>query len=196
MSMPKLLLATNNRAKVKEYTRLLLGIPYTIVSLADVGIKMIVNETGATLEENAALKAKTYANLSKLLTMADDSGLEVDVLGGQPGVLSARYAGEEATDRELIDYLLAKLGDTPWEKRTARFRCIIAVASPKGKVELVTGECQGMIAFKPLGEKGFGYDPIFYLPQLGKSMAELSMDEKNKISHRGQAVIKARHILE
>jgi XTP/dITP diphosphohydrolase len=194
--MPKLLLATNNRAKVKEYTRLLLGIPYTIVNLADVGIKMIVNETGATLEENATLKAKTYANLSKLLTVADDSGLEVDILGGQPGVLSARYAGEEATDKERIDYLLVKLRDIPWEKRTARFRCVIAIASPEEEVELFTGACQGIIAFKPTGEKGFGYDPIFYLPQLGKTMAELSMDEKNEISHRGQAVIKARRILE
>lgn len=194
--MPKLLLATNNRAKVKEYTRLLLGIPYTIVNLADVGIKMIVNETGATLEENATLKAKTYANLSKLLTVADDSGLEVDILGGQPGVLSARYAGEEATDKERIDYLLVKLRDIPWEKRTARFRCVIAIASPEEEVELFTGDCQGIIAFKPTGEKGFGYDPIFYLPQLGKTMAELSMDEKNEISHRGQAVIKARRILE
>ena len=196
MSMPKLLLATNNRAKVKEYTRLLLGIPYTIVSLADVGIKVIVDEIGATLEENAAIKAKTYANLSKLLTMADDSGLEVDILGGQPGVLSARYAGEEATDKERIDYLLAKLGDTPWEKRTARFRCVIAIVSPEGEAELFTGDCQGIIDFKPTGEKGFGYDPIFYLPQLGKTMAELSMDEKNEISHRGQAVIKVRRILE
>jgi XTP/dITP diphosphohydrolase len=196
LSMPKLLLATNNRAKVKEYTRLLLGIPYTIVNLADVGIKMIVNETGATLEENATLKAKTYANLSKLLTVADDSGLEVDILGGQPGVLSARYAGEEATDKERIDYLLVKLRDIPWEKRTARFRCVIAIASPEEEVELFTGDCRGIIAFKPTGEKGFGYDPIFYLPQLGKTMAELSMDEKNEISHRGQAVIKARRILE
>lgn len=195
MSMPKLLLATNNRAKVKEYTRLLLGIPHTIVSLADVGIQMIIDETGATFEENAALKAKTYANLSNLLTMADDSGLEVDILGGQPGVLSARYAGEEATDKERIDYLLAKLGGIPWKKRTARFRCVIAIASPEGEVKLFTGECQGIIALKPTGEKGFGYDPIFYLPQLGKTMAELSMDEKNDISHRGQAVIKARRIL-
>ena len=196
MSMPKLLLATNNHAKVEEYTRLLLGIPYTIVNLADVGIEIIVDETGATFEENAALKAKTYANLSKLLTMADDSGLEVDVLGGQPGVLSARYAGEKATDKERIDFLLAKLRDTPWEKRTARFKCIIAIASSEGEVELFIGDCQGIIAFKPTGEKGFGYDPIFYLPQLGKTMAELSMDEKNEISHRGQAVIKARRILE
>jgi XTP/dITP diphosphohydrolase len=196
LSISKLLLATNNRAKVEEYKRLLLGISYTIVNLADVGIETIVDETGATFEENAALKAKIYANLSKLLTMADDSGLEVDVLGGQPGVLSARYAGEKATDKERIDFLLAKLRDTPWEKRTARFKCIIAIASSEEEVELFTGECQGIIAFKPSGEKGFGYDPIFYLPRLGKTMAELSMDEKNEISHRGQAVIKARRILE
>jgi len=196
LSVPKLLLATKNPAKVREYSRLLEGIPYEIVTLADVSINQVVEETGKTLEENAALKAKAYASLSNLLTLADDSGLEVDALGGEPGALSARFAGEGASDKVRIDYLLAKLSGIPWEQRTARFQCMIAIASLDGKVALCQGECQGIIALEPKGDNGFGYDPIFYLPELRKTMAELSMDEKNEVSHRGKAVRKARHILE
>lgn len=196
MSMPKLLLATKNPAKVREYWQLLQEIPYEIVTLANEGIDQVVDETEATLKENAALKAKAYASLSHLLTLADDSGLEVDALGGEPGALSARFAGEGASDKERIDYLLAKLLGIPWEQRTARFQCMIAIASLDGEVALCQGECQGIIAFEPKGDNGFGYDPIFYLPELGKTMAELSMDEKNEVSHRGQAVRKARRILE
>ena len=196
MSMPKLLLATKNPAKVREYSRLLEGIPYEIATLADVSINQVVDETEATLEENAALKAKAYASLSNLLTLADDSGLEVDALGGEPGALSARFAGEGASDKALIDYLLTKLSGIPWEQRTARFQCMIAIASLDGEVALCQGECQGIIALEPKGDNGFGYDPIFYLPELRKTMAELSMDEKNEVSHRGKAVRKARHILE
>jgi len=194
--MPKLLLATKNPAKVREYWQLLQEIPYKIVTLAEEGIDQVVDETEATLKENAALKAKAYASLSHLLTLADDSGLEVDALGGEPGALSARFAGEGASDKERIDYLLAKLLGIPWEQRTARFQCIIAIAALDGEVALCQGECQGIIAFEPKGDNGFGYDPIFYLPELGKTMAELSMDEKNEVSHRGQAVKKARRILE
>ena len=194
--MQKLLLATKNPAKVREYFRLLEGIPYEIVTLADVSIDQVVDETEATLKENAALKAKAYASLSHLLTLADDSGLEADALGGEPGALSARFAGEGASDKERIDYLLARLLGIPWEQRTARFKCMIAIASLDGEVALCQGECQGIIAFEPKGDNGFGYDPIFYLPELGKTMAELSMDEKNEVSHRGQAVKKARRILE
>lgn len=196
MSMQKLLLATKNPAKVREYFRLLEGIPYEIVTLADVSIDQVVDETEATLGENAALKAKAYASLSNLLTLADDSGLEVDALGGEPGALSARFAGEGASDKMRIDYLLAKLSGIPREQRTARFQCMIAIASLDGEVALCQGECQGIIAFEPKGDNGFGYDPIFYLTELGKTMAELSMDEKNAVSHRGLAVRKARRILE
>ena len=196
MSVPKLLLATKNSAKVREYWQLLQEIPYEIVTLAEEGIDQAVDETEATLEENAALKAKAYASLSNLLTLADDSGLEVDALGGEPGALSARFAGEGASDKVRIDYLLAKLSGISWEQRTARFQCMIAIASPDGELALCQGECQGIIAFEPKGDNGFGYDPIFYLPELGKTMAELSMDEKNKVSHRGLAVKKARRILE
>jgi len=196
LSMQKLLLATKNPAKVREYFRLLEGIPYEIVTLADVSIDQVVDETEATLKENAALKAKAYASLSNLLTLADDSGLEVDALGGEPGALSARFAGEGASDKMRIDYLLAKLSGIPREQRTARFQCMIAIASLDGEVALCQGECQGIIAFEPKGDNGFGYDPIFYLTELGKTMAELSMDEKNAVSHRGLAVRKARRILE
>ncbi len=196
MRVTRLLIATKNPAKVREYSRLLQGIPYEIVTLAEEGIYQVVDETGETLEENATLKAKSYACQSNLLTLADDSGLEVDALGGEPGVLSARFAGEGASDNERIDYLLAKLTSIPWEERTARFRCIIAIASPQGEVELCQGECRGIIAYEPKGENGFGYDPIFYLHRLEKTMAELTMDEKNEVSHRGQAVRKACRVLE
>ena len=192
MSKPKLLLATNNRAKVREYARLLKGMPYHIVSLEDVNISEQVEETGASFEENAILKAKRYCELSGLTTMADDSGLEVNALGGEPGVRSARYAGEGASDKERIDFLLKKIVDVPWEKRHAQFRCVIAIAYPDGKVQICQGQCSGILTFAPLGDNGFGYDPIFYLPDLHKTMAELSMSEKNAISHRGLAAEEAR----
>jgi len=117
-------------------------------------------------------------------------------LGGEPGRLSARYAGEKASDRDRIDYLLAKLKEVPWQRRTARFRCIIAIAIPQGKVELCSGECHGFITFEPKGKQGFGYDPIFYLPELDKTMAELPPEIKNQVSHRGQAARKVRQVLE
>ena len=196
MSKPKILLATNNRAKVKEYAKLLQGIPYRIVSLEDVNISEQVAETGASFEENAILKAKRYAELSGLTTIADDSGLEVDALGGEPGVRSARYAGEGASDKERIDFLLKKLVDVPWGKRLAQFRCVIAIAYHDGKVQICQGQCRGILTFKPLGNNGFGYDPVFYLPDLHKTMAELSMSEKNVISHRGQAADEARKALQ
>jgi XTP/dITP diphosphohydrolase len=196
LSKPKLLLATNNRAKVKEYARLLQGIPYRIVSPEDVNISEQVEETGSSFEENAILKAKRYAELSGLTTIADDSGLEVDALGGEPGVRSARYAGEGSSDKERIDFLLKKLADVPWEKRHAQFRCVIAIAYPDGKVQICQGQCRGILTFKPLGDNGFGYDPVFYLPDLHKTMAELSMKEKNAISHRGKAAEEARKALQ
>ena len=196
MGMPKLLLATKNAAKVREYLLPLQGIPYDIVTLSDVGIDVVVRETGETMEENASIKAEAYASASNLTALADDSGLEVDALGGEPGALSARYAGEGISDRERLDFLLSKLSHVPWEQRAARFRCVIAIATLKGAVELCQGECQGIIAFEPRGEGGFGYDPIFFLPELGKTMAELTIEEKNEISHRGKAARRARQILE
>jgi XTP/dITP diphosphohydrolase len=172
---------------VREYRSLFHSMPVTLVTLAEAGIKTVVNEEGATLEENARLKAVALAAESGLPAMADDSGLEVDALGGEPGPLSARYAGEGATDGERVAYLLKRLAGVPRERRTARFRCVIAVAKPEGEVELCSGECPGLIAFEPAGSGGFGYDPVFYLPELGKTMAELSLSEKNQVSHRGRA---------
>ena len=194
--MPKLLLATNNRAKVREYQFLLDSIPFELTTPSEEGVDVEVSETGATFEENATIKAVSFARLSGLLTLADDSGLEVDALGGEPGALSRRYAGEGVSDAERIDFLLEKLKGVPWEGRGARFRCVIAIATPRGEVELCQGECQGVITFDPRGENGFGYDPIFYLPELGKTMAELPMEEKNQISHRGNAARKAYQVLE
>jgi XTP/dITP diphosphohydrolase len=193
--MPKLLLATNNKGKAREYKSLLQGIPFELVTPAEVGISTEVVEVGRSFEENARLKATTLAAESRLLALADDSGLEVDALGGEPGTLSARYAGEGASDRDRVSYLLTKLEGVPQEKRTARFRCVIAIATPEGEVELCSGECEGIIAFEPRGNRGFGYDPIFYLPELGKTMAELSPEIKNRISHRGRAAEKACQVL-
>jgi XTP/dITP diphosphohydrolase len=192
----KLLLATNNEAKIREYKSLLSSLACELVTLADLGIASKVNEVGRSLEENARLKATVLAAESHLAALADDSGLEVDVLGGKPGPLSARYAGEGASDKERVNYLLSQLKGVPWEKRSACFRCVIAIATPSGVVELCSGECRGVIAFEPRGEQGFGYDPVFYLPELNKTMAELPMEAKNQVSHRGQAARKAYQVLE
>jgi len=194
--MPKLLLATNNQAKVREYKSLLHSLPYELVTLAEQGITTVVSEVGETMEENARLKATLLADKSRLLALADDSGLAVDALGGEPGLLSARYAGENASDKDRVSYLLSRLKGVPWQKRSARFRCVIAIATPDGEVEFCSGECRGMITLDPRGEQGFGYDPIFYLPELDKTMAELPLEMKNQISHRGQAARKVYQVLE
>ena len=191
----KLLIATGNTGKIREYCQLLQDSPYPLITLADQGVDIEVEETGKTLEENAELKATTYATQSQSLAIADDSGLEVDALEGEPGPLSARYAGENATDQQRITFLLSRLEGMPWEKRSARFRCVIAIASPSGKTQLCEGECRGYITFEPKGNHGFGYDPIFYVPELDKTMAELSMEEKNRVSHRSRAARKALDIL-
>lgn len=194
--MPKLLLATANQAKVREYLGLLKAVAYELVTPPEMGINLTVAEVGQSLEENAALKATALATRSRLITLADDSGLEVDALDGAPGVLSARYAGQQASDSDRVNYLLGQLKDVPWEKRTARFRCVIAITTPAGPVELCSGECPGFITFAPRGDHGFGYDPVFYLPELDKTMAELPMEVKNRVSHRGQAARRAFSLLE
>ena len=191
----KLLLATNNQGKVREYRLLLSDVPFELVTPASEGITTVVDETGTSLKENARLKATILAAKSGLPALADDSGLEVDALGGEPGYLSARYAGENASDRDRLAFVLSRLKDVPMEKRTARFRCVIALATPRGEVELCSGECRGYITFEPVGEYGFGYDPVFYLPELDMTMAELTLSLKNKVSHRGQAARKAAEIL-
>jgi len=194
--MSKLLLATNNQAKVREYRSLLQNIPFELVTLAEEGITTTVSEVGESLEENARLKATVLAAQSQLLALGDDSGLEVDALGGEPGRLSARYAGQGASDKDRVNYLLSRLKGVPWQERSARFRCIIAIATPGGEVELCRGECRGFITFEPRGEQGFGYDPVFYLPELDKTMAELPLEIKNQVSHRGQAAGKLYQVLE
>ncbi len=185
--MQTLLVATHNRGKLREYQELLRDLPVRLVYLDEVGIHEDVPETGSTFEENAVQKATAYARLSGLLTLADDSGLEVDALGGRPGVHSARYAGPNASDEARIRKLLAELDGVPPEQRTARFRCVIAIATPAGDVITATGTVEGVIADAPRGHHGFGYDPVFYLPDRGCTMAELPPEEKNRISHRARA---------
>jgi XTP/dITP diphosphohydrolase len=194
--MPKLLLASNNQGKIRELTFLISSDTWELTTPAQEGVEIKVKETGKTFEENAAIKAIAYARASNLVTIADDSGLEVEALSGEPGVLSASYAGEGVSDRERVDHLLAELSDVPWEKRSARFRSVIAIATPEDEVDLCPGECRGFIALERRGENGFGYDPIFYLPEFGKTMAELDFEEKNRVSHRGKAAREARLVLE
>ncbi len=183
----QLLIATKNQGKMREYRDLLAHLPIEILSLTDVGIDAEVEETGATFAENAILKARTYAQLSGLLTWADDSGLAVDALDGWPGVHSARHAGLHATDATRIDILLKRLASTPPEQRGAAFHCVVAIAAPTGSTWTAEGVCRGVILERPLGSGGFGYDPIFFVPELGKTFAQLSPQEKNAISHRGIA---------
>jgi XTP/dITP diphosphohydrolase len=195
-NMLKLLLATTNRGKVREYRSLLSDLPFELVTPDEIGINIAVEENYPSYEENARMKAVAYVGASRLTTLADDSGLEVDVLGGEPGIRSARVAGEAAGDKDRIEHLLARLKEVPLEKRTAHFKCVIAIASPEGRIELCHGECQGLIALEPKGENGFGYDPVFYLSELKKTMAELPLETKNQISHRGKAAREAYRILE
>lgn len=193
--MPELLLATGNEGKVREFRQLLRGLPFTVVAPAELGLAIRVDEVGSTLEDNARLKATAFAQQGQRLVLADDSGLEVDALGGEPGPLSARYAGEGARDGDRNRYLLTRLEGVPWAQRTARFRCVIAIATPGGEVDLCHGECRGLIALEPKGGEGFGYDPVFFLPELGKTMAELPPEVKNRLSHRGQAAQMAINVL-
>ncbi len=192
----KILVATHNTGKLREYAELLADLPVEWVSLADVGIETEVKETGETFEENARLKASAYARQSGLLTLADDSGLEVEALGGAPGVQSARYAGPGASDRERYHLLLANLEGVPDENRQARFVCVITVATPEGSTISAEGFRGGYILREPRGEHGFGYDPVFWIPGYRVTMVELEPEMKNRISHRAQAVKAIRPELE
>jgi len=191
----KLLIATHNEGKKQEYDRLLDGLAMELASLGDLGVAEAVEENGSSYAENALLKARGYAMATGMPTLADDSGLEVDALGGAPGILSARYAGEGATDEQRYLLLLRQLKNVPDEQRTACFRCVIALAWPDGRVEVAEGICEGRIAREPKGGHGFGYDPIFYIPEYGCTMAELPPEIKNRISHRARAASVARQIL-
>lgn len=191
----KLLVATHNRGKVREYRGLLSDLPLQVTYLAQEGIDLQVEETGQTLEENAILKATAHAAASGLWTWADDSGLEVDALGGVPGVHSNRYAGPNASDEDRYRKLLKDLDGIPREQRSARFRCVVAIATPEGRVLTATGRREGVIGFEPHGHHGFGYDPVFYMPEFGQTMAELDPELKNRVSHRALAAIEAKAIL-
>jgi XTP/dITP diphosphohydrolase len=193
--MRTLLVATHNQGKIREYRDLLATLPLTVTWLDQEGVTWEVAETGSTFVENASLKARQYADLTGLWTWADDSGLEVDALEGQPGVYSARYGGPGLSDRDRYLRLLTALAALPQAPRTARFRCVVAIAAPGGPVYTVEGSIEGVIVDEPRGEMGFGYDPVFYIPEQGVTMAELPPGVKNRISHRGQASASAARLL-
>ena len=184
----RLLLATNNAGKIREFRALLAGESFAVTTPGEEGLSLDVDETGSTLADNATLKAVAFRELTGLPTLADDSGLFVDHLGGEPGVHSARYAGPGATDADRVALLLRRLAGVPDERRTACFRAVIAVALPGRAVEYSYGECCGIIGQVGVGQFGFGYDPVFRFPELGKSMAELGSTEKNGVSHRSRAL--------
>mgnify|MGYP000686517639 CR=1 FL=1 len=184
----KLIIASGNAGKVREYKALLAPLGFTeVLSLKDAGIVSDPEETGATFEENAAIKARALKELCDCAVLADDSGLEVDALGGEPGVYSARYKGIK-TDEEKNEYILGRLAGLPDEKRTARFVCVIHFIYPDGKEVAARGVCEGIIGREPLGENGFGYDPVFLDPELGLTAAEMSPEEKMSRSHRAKAL--------
>ncbi len=185
----RLLVATTNAGKINEYRLLLQGIGADVVGLRDLPLDLDVAETGATFVENARLKARAYAEATGLWTLADDSGLCVDALNGAPGVFSARYG---PTDQARIERLLNEMQSVPEEKRTARFVCIIVLAEPGGSTRAFEGVCEGRIARQPSGSNGFGFDPVFYLPDFAQTMAALPIAVKNQISHRARAAAQAR----
>jgi XTP/dITP diphosphohydrolase len=194
--MQKLLLASGNPGKIKEIQALLSGIELELVTPEGIGLILEVDEIGSTYGQNAALKARAYAHATDLLTLADDSGLEVDALGGLPGVRSARFSPlTGATDADRRKQLIEALSPhmRPW---SARFRCVVAIATPAGCLHLAEGTCPGEILPEERGTGGFGYDPVFLFPDLRRTMAELSIQEKNQLSHRARAVRAARPVLE
>jgi XTP/dITP diphosphohydrolase len=191
-----LVVATRNKKKLAEILELLSDLSFNVLSIDDFpGIPEIM-EDGNTFEDNAKKKAVQIAQFTKYLTLADDSGLEIDYLDGQPGVHSARFAGENATDADRNRKILNLMKDASSGERKARFRCAIAIASPDGYLEIVTGKCEGEIALKPRGNQGFGYDPIFIVPEYEKTFAELGTQKKNQISHRALALKKAKDLLD
>ncbi|MFZ5980439.1 MAG: XTP/dITP diphosphatase [Candidatus Zixiibacteriota bacterium] len=191
----QLVLATNNRDKIREIKNLLDDLPVTVLTADDFLEFPDPDETGTTLEENAVLKAREIAEFCEMPALADDSGLEVDALGGAPGVYSSRYAGENVTYADNNRKLLAELEGVPPGKRTARFRCVIAVCWGGDEIETVEGTAEGVIAEDSLGIEGFGYDPVFFFPPAGKRFSEMTLEEKNLVSHRGKALQNARSLI-
>ena len=194
--MKKVIFATGNEGKMKEIREILGDLDIELLSLKDAGIHADIVEDGKSFEENAQIKAKAICELTGEIVLADDSGLEIDYLNKEPGIYSARYMGEDTSYDIKNQTLLDRLEGVPDEKRTARFVCAIAAAMPDGSCEVVRGTMEGMIGHEIAGENGFGYDPIFFLPEYGCTSAELSPEKKNELSHRGEGLRKIRKILE
>ncbi len=191
----QIVLATHNKDKIREIKNLLGDLPVEIKTFEDFPEMPDVDETGTTLEENAILKSNAINEFTGLAALADDTGLEVDALGGQPGVYSARYAGPGCSYEDNCNKMLDELKNISTERRGASFRTVIAITWSKGEVETVEGRADGIITKSKQGESGFGYDPVFYYPPLGKTFAEMTLDEKNKVSHRGLALLKAKELI-
>ena len=184
----KLLLGTSNQGKIKEFKNILQNIPYILTTLEEESCNIEVIENGKTFLENATLKATQYANATKLPCLSDDSGIEIDALNGRPGIYSARYGGLELNDNQRVLLILDEMKNIPFKNRQARFKAAIVIAWPDGKVLSKEATMEGLITFTPSGENGFGYDPIFYLPEFDKTSAEIKPEDKNKISHRAKAI--------
>lgn len=185
--MKKIVIATKNKGKVNDFKAIFQPLGYEVVSMLDVAPDMEIDETGQTFEDNAKLKAEALAQNLNMIVIADDSGLEIDALNGEPGVYSARYAGNH-DDEANIQKVLKNMENVEMEKRTARFVCVIAIAGPQMSTFTVKGTCEGLITNEKRGTNGFGYDPIFFVPELKKTMAEMTAEEKGAISHRGNAI--------
>ncbi|MGH2505620.1 MAG: RdgB/HAM1 family non-canonical purine NTP pyrophosphatase [Ktedonobacterales bacterium] len=194
----RLVIATTNPHKVEEFRALLAGAPFSFVGLAELGVTHDVPETGATFEENAIIKARAYAEITGLLTLADDSGLEIDALDGAPGIYSARWAGPDVPYETRNRMLVDRLSGLPDERRGARYQCVIAIAAPppRGLIGVAEGVFEGRIAREPAGSGGFGYDPIFYVPAQGRTVGQMTAAEKHAISHRALAARAALPMLE
>lgn len=184
----RIIFATGNAGKMKEIRNILADIPAEVVSMKEAGVQADIVEDGKTFAENAVIKAKAIMELTGEIVLADDSGLVIDYLNGEPGIYSARYMGEDTSYRIKNANLIERLSGVPDEKRTARFVCAIAAAFPDGRVEITEGTIEGRIGYEEKGENGFGYDPIFFVPEYGCTTAELSEEQKNQISHRGKAL--------
>ncbi len=193
--MKKIIFATGNAGKMKEIRNILSDLPVQVLSMKEVGIQTDIVEDGKTFAENAVIKARAIMQLTGEVVLADDSGLEIDYLNKEPGIYSARYMGEDTSYRIKNANLIQRLEGVPDEKRTARFVCAIAAAFPDGTVKTTEGTIEGRIGYEEKGENGFGYDPIFYVPEFGCTTAELSEEQKNKISHRGRALTEMKEIL-
>ncbi len=186
----ELLIATNNLHKLEEFREIYADLPLTLISLAEAGIVLDPAETGVTFAENAILKARAFAAVTHLPVLADDSGLEVDALGGEPGVYSARYGNTAKNDyagryQLVLNQLAAK--NVPWSERTARFKCVIAIAMGNELIGTVEGAIEGFISYEPKGQNGFGYDPVFYVPELNQTLGQAPPEQKHRLSHRGRA---------